>query len=192
MMTFSFLFPEYRQRVLGLLLLNPTNFYHVREIARLTHTTPGTLHKELTKLAMAKVLIRKSHGNLVSYQANTDFPIFNELASILRKTSGMNKTLTTALLPVKNKIETALIFGSIASGKETSYSDIDILIIGNIGFIDVVKALYPAQTTLNREVNPKVYSKIEWKKLVTSKNSFATEIIKKPKIFLIGDKNDLK
>ena len=49
----SLLFGTYRQRVLGLLLLNPEQNYHVREIARLTNTAAGTLHKELARLAEA-------------------------------------------------------------------------------------------------------------------------------------------
>ena len=52
----SLLFKEYRRQVLGLLLLHPDESYHMREIARLTHTQPGTLHKELAKLAEAGIL----------------------------------------------------------------------------------------------------------------------------------------
>ena len=50
MLDTSILFSEYRRRVLGLLLLNPDKRYHVREIARLTSMTAGTLHRELSKL----------------------------------------------------------------------------------------------------------------------------------------------
>ena len=43
------LFKEYRRKVLALLLLRPGESYHVREIARLTDTQPGTLNRELAK-----------------------------------------------------------------------------------------------------------------------------------------------
>lgn len=46
------LFGEYRRRILDLLVLNPERSLHVREIARLTDTSPGTLHKELAKLGL--------------------------------------------------------------------------------------------------------------------------------------------
>jgi transposase-like protein len=39
----------------------------VREIARLTSTTAGTLHRELSKLAKANVLLRELSGNQVYY-----------------------------------------------------------------------------------------------------------------------------
>ena len=84
MLDTSILFSEYRRRVLGLLLLHPDERYHVREIARLTNTTAGTLHRELSKLAKANVLLRELSGNQVYYQANRNFPIYTEIASILK------------------------------------------------------------------------------------------------------------
>src|SRR3990172_5768635 len=134
----SLLFPGYRRRVLGLLLLHPENRYHVREIARLTSTVPGSLHRELSRLAKAQVLIREVSGNQVHYQANQNCPIFEELASILRKTSGIVDVLAEAVAPLASKIKVALVFGSVGSGTENSRSDVDILIIGDIDFTDAV------------------------------------------------------
>jgi predicted nucleotidyltransferase len=188
----SFLFPEYRQRVLGLLLLHPQTQFHVREIARLTHTAAGSLHRELSKLAKAQVLIREVSGHQVYYQANVDFPIFEELASILRKTSGLVDVLANALLPVREKIESAFIFGSIGRGTENQGSDVDVLIIGELSFTDAVKNLYPAQEILRREINPKVYMKSEWKNLVKTNDAFAQELLSTPKLFIIGEENDIK
>jgi predicted nucleotidyltransferase len=188
----SLLFPEYRRRVLGLLLLHPENHYHVREIARLTSTAPGTLHRELTKLAKAEVLTREVSGNQVYYQANRSFSIFDELASILRKTSGLVDVLTNALIPFADKITVALVFGSVGRGTESAGSDVDLLIIGEIDFVTLVKALYPTQEIISREINPKVYHKDEWKKLVRKKDPFAQEILKNPKLFIIGAANELE
>jgi len=140
-----FLFPEYRRRVLGLLLLHPEERYHVREIARLTNTTAGTLHRELSKPAKANLLIRELSGNQVYYQANRNFPIYKELTSILKKTSGLVDVLFDALAALADKIEVAFVFGSVAKGTENLGSDIDVLVIGNIDFSDMVIVLYSVQ-----------------------------------------------
>ena len=50
------------------------------------------------------------------YSANRDCPVFEELASILRKTSGLVDVLAAALSPVKNRIILAFVFGSLARG----------------------------------------------------------------------------
>lgn len=188
----SFLFPEYRRKVLGLLLLHPNTRFHVREIARLTHTSAGSLHRELSKLAKIEVLLRENTGHQVYYKANTSLSIFEELASILRKTSGLSDVLKEALMPLTKKIDVAFIFGSVGRGEETSSSDIDLLIIGPVNFADIVKILYPAQTILKREINPKIYTLLEWKKLLKNKNSFVKDVLKKPKHFIIGNLNDIK
>ena len=186
------LFKDYRRRVLGLLLLHPESAYHVREIARLTGTVAGTLHKELSKLAEVGLLQKLMQGNQVLYQANRQSLIFEELASILRKTSGIAEVLAGALKPHLQQIECALVFGSIASGKATAASDIDVLIVGNLSFGDAVKALYPVQDVLAREINPKLYTLNEWRQAQQENTVFVQELLTKPHIKIIGDMDDLR
>lgn len=183
------LFGTYRKKVLSLLLLHPDTDYHVRELARLTGTAPGTLHKELAKLAATGLLLRKTQGNQVRYQANQQCPVFPELAGLLRKTTGAAEILATALEALAPPL--ALIFGSVASGTETASSDIDLLVIGNVGFADVVRATHLAQAELGRDINPVVYSAQEFKRRVDEQDPFVLDLLAKPKIFLTGTTHDL-
>lgn len=188
----SLLFGEYRRRVLGLLLLNPDATYHVRELARLTGTSAGTLHKELTKLTQGGVLRRQEVGNQVRYSANRDCPIFDELASILRKTSGLVDVLASALGSVETNIVLAFVFGSVARGEQQSNSDVDVMLVGSLGFADAVQALHPVQATLQREVNPVVYSVDEFRQRAAGNDSFVREVLAKPKLFVVGNENELR
>ncbi|WP_058533732.1 nucleotidyltransferase domain-containing protein [Legionella saoudiensis] len=187
----SILFSEYRRRVLALLLLHPDERYHVREIARLTNTTAGTLHRELSKLAKSKVLLREQSGNQVYYQANRNFPIYTELSSILKKTSGLVDVLFDFLTPLAEKIEVAFVFGSVAKGTENLGSDIDVLIIGEVDFTEAVAALYAAQASLGREINPKIYSREQWKASLQKQDLFIQEVLNNPKLFIMGAEHDL-
>lgn len=186
------MFKGYRQKVLALLLLHPEHSYHVREIARLTGTVAGTLHKELSKLELAHILTKRKQGNQISYQANKACVIFDELASILRKTSGVASVLADVLTELESKIQVAQIFGSVASGKEHEFSDIDLLVVGEITFSALVKALYPAQSLLNQEINPKLYNLREWEKLKHTESSFFDELVQKPAIKIIGNIDDIR
>lgn len=191
MMLGSVLFTDYRRRVLGLLLLHPEQRYYLREIARLTGTVPGTLTRELAKLVDAGVLNVMKVGNQAHYEANRDCPIFAELASILRKTSGLVDVLAEGLVPLAAQIETAFVFGSMATGKASAGSDIDLMIIGKADYGKVVQQLHPLQQTLGREINPKLYSPAEWRKLVAGKSAFARDVLGKPKLFVIGSEQSL-
>lgn len=185
----SLLLGLYRRRVLGLLLLQPDQTYHVREIARLTDTSPGTLHKELARLAQAGLLTREKVGNQIRYGANRQCPIFEELAGILRKTSGLADVLLDALAPLSRRLKLALVFGSVARGDERSGSDVDLLLVGSISFADSVKALHPAQGRIGREINPVVMSAAEFRRKAAE--PFLRGVLAGQKLFLIGDEHEL-
>lgn len=190
-MLLDLLFGTYRQRALAQLLLHPDKNYHVRELARLTKTTPGTLHKELSRLAEAGLLQRTRQGNQVRYQANRDCPVFAELAGLFRKTSGVVSVLAEALQSLRPAAELALVFGSIANGTENDHSDVDLLLIADCSFGDAVKALHPAQATLQREINPVLYTATEFAKRIESRDGFVQNILANPQLFVIGSPNDL-
>lgn len=184
------LFSEYRRKVLSLLFIEAGQAFHVREIARRTATQAGTLHKELSRLAEGGILLRQRQGNQICYQANADCLIFPELAAIFRKTCGPAARLRQVLTGFGEDIERAFIFGSVASGKATAASDIDVLIVGKLSFTDIIQAVYPLQATLGREINPKLYSPEEWRAALAENSAFIQDIMQKPQLWIAGDKDD--
>lgn len=190
-MLLDLLFGTYRQRVLAQLLLHPDSSYHVRELARLTGTSAGTLHKELAKLAEVGLLQREKQGNQVRYQANRECPVFAELSGLFRKTSGLVDVLAEALRQLQPSPELALVFGSVARGEENARSDVDLLLIADCSFGDAIKALHPAQANLQREINPVLYTAGEFARRVDAKDGFVLNLLANPKLFVIGKSHDL-
>ena len=190
-MLLDLLFGTYRQRALTQLLLHPDSSYHVRELARLTGTTAGTLHKELAKLAEVGLLLREKQGNQVRYRANRECPVYSELAGLFRKTGGLVGVLADALRPLTPQPELALVFGSLARGEEQANSDVDLLLIADCSFGDAVKTLYPAQEILQREINPVLYTADEFARRIAAKDGFVLNILANPQLFVIGNANDL-
>lgn len=190
-MLLDLLFGTYRQRALTQLLLHPDSSYHVRELARLTGTTPGTLHKELTRLATSGLLLREQQGNQVRYRANLDHPVFPELAGLFRKTTGAVSVLADALHTLSPEPQLALIFGSVARGEENARSDVDLLLVGDNAFGDTIRALYPAQEKLQREINPVIYTAAEFTRRFNAQEPFISNLLANPKLFVIGSEHDL-
>ena len=190
-MLLDLLFGSYRQRALTQLLLHPDSSYHVRGLARLTGTTPGTLHKELARLAQSGLLLRETQGNQVRYRANRDCPVFAELAGLFRKTSGAVGVLAETLRTLDPMPELALVFGSMARGEENARSDVDLLLIADCGFGDAVKALHPLQESLQREINPVIYTAAEFARRIADKDAFAGNILANQKLFVIGTEHEL-
>ncbi len=184
------LFTTTQQQVLTLLYGQPARSFYTKEILRLTGMGVATIKRELDRMLAAGILSMNKVGNQHHYQANPACPIYNELIGIVKKTIGVCGVLQTVLAPLTHKISRAFVFGSIASGKETAGSDIDLLLIGTARFAEVVSALYPAQQIIGREINPKLYSNREWTRLQKSKDAFVREVMKQPQLDVIGGKDE--
>ena len=179
-----------QQKVLGLLYSRPEKSFYTKEILRLTGMGVATIKRELDRMKAAGILSMSKIGNQHHYQANPSCPIYNELLGIVKKTFGVADVLSQALSPLADEIDWAFVFGSVASGKEKSDSDIDLMIIGTVGFTDAVGALYSIQATLGREINPKIYRKDEWTQMLDNKDAFTKEVMLKPRMDVMGEGNE--
>lgn len=185
------LFTITQQRVLGLLFGSPDKSFYTNKIVRLAGMGRGTVRRELERMVSAGLLEMTREGNQHHYQANQHCPAYEELLGIVKKTFGISDVIRGALSPLEGQIEWAFIFSSVASGKETSSSDIDLMIIGEAGFSEVVTALYSVQESLRHEINPKIFNKKEWIQKRDSDDAFINEVLNKPRMDVMGDGNEL-
>lgn len=177
-------FKEYRRKLLSLLLLQPGEHFHVREIARLTNTVAGTANKELKRLAEAGVLNRSEQGNQLLYQANTRCEIYPELSSMLQKMTGIGDQLSTALRPFIEKIEQAFIYGKAldSSQKDTA---VDVCIIGEVSFGEVFPVMFELQQQIGREIKAQCFTQEQWQQLNAYDNAFIAQLAKQPQQSII-------
>lgn len=141
----SVLFGKAQQAVLGLLFGRPDESFYVREIVRATRVGQGAVQRELQQLAEAGIIDRVVRGRQVFYQANRGCPIFTELQGLVVKTAGVADVLRVALAPLVDRIVVAFVFGSFASGEPRKTSDVDVLVVGDATFGEIVSALSAAQ-----------------------------------------------
>lgn len=187
------LFKEHRKRALTLLYLNPDRHFYVRDIARRTNTQPGTINKELLTLAHAGLLIRTPEGMQVYYQANKDCPIYEELYSILRKTTGFSHVIKETLAKREQEIELAVIYGLAAQPNATGEEgDVQLLVVGSIGFAELFDLVFEAQEALGREIKPKLLEPEEWQDHLQRRTGFMQEILNRPVITLLGSVEEAK
>jgi predicted nucleotidyltransferase len=90
-----------------------------------------------------------------------------------------------------SKIKIAFIFGSVARQEEKINSDVDLMVLGDAPFSQVVAALAPAQKTISREINPTVFSIAEFRSKLAAGNHFLKKVMGEKKIFVIGTQYEL-
>ena len=179
-----------RRDLLALFFTNPWQKYYIRELERLLGYSVGSIHRELLKFQKDALFNTQRVGNLLYYSLNTKHPLFNELKSIVSKTVGVEGSLKKMLQCI-DKIKIAFIYGSFANKKERAISDIDLMVIGNPNTSELNEKIIGLEKLLKREINPTIYSLKEYKDKKKAKTGFIMDLLKNPKIMLIGKKNDL-
>jgi predicted nucleotidyltransferase len=186
------LFGKTRRAVLALLYSHPDESFYLRQIARVTGAGMGSLQRELKLLSEAGIIQRSEIGRQAFFQANSASPVFSELRNLIIKTFGVADVVRAALSPLADTIKAAFIFGSMTGSEFKQDSDVDVMVIGDTAFSEVVAALSPVQETLAREINPSVYPAEEFRSKLDGGHHFLKTVMKGPKLFLIGDENELK
>jgi len=186
------LFGDTRRTLLALLFGHPDQAWHVRQIIRLVGAGHGAVQRELQRLTLAGILVRRVAGQQVYYQVDQNCSIFAELRSLVVKTVGVADVLRAALATLSDRITVAFIYGSVARGDLKSGSDVDVMVVGHVTFADVVLALRPTQDTLGREVNPSVYSVDEFRQRAATGDHFLNSIVNEPMMFLLGGQDDIE
>ena len=185
------LFGSTRRRVLAWLLGHADEAYYLRELARHIGGAVGAVQRELELLTACGLVRREVRGKQVYFQANHEAAIFPELRGLFAKTSGLVGILREALMPLADRVVAAFVFGSAPRGDLHAASDIDLMVIGDTSFGDVITVVQGAEKRLGRDVNPTVYSVDEFRGKIEAKHHFLTTVIAEPKLFVLGDEDGL-
>ena len=164
---------------------------HLREIERRTGFAVGTVQQEIKKLLRLDIITRIKNGNRSYYKANTNHPLYPEIRNLVLKTNGLADLLKQAL-SAELKIKIAFVFGSFARKEEKTASDIDLMIIGDIGLRKLTGLLMDVSEKLGREINPYRLTESEFIKRKREKDHFLQEVLASPKIFITGTEDELE
>lgn len=180
------LFTKAQQRVLALLFGQTDKSFYLNEVVRLANMGRGVISRELNKLQQAGLLVVHKQGNQNHYQANAAAPIFNELLAIVKKTFGVRGVLQEALAAILPQLEHAFIYGSVAKGEDHAGSDVDVMLVGdNLSYSEIMAMLEPAETQLQRPVNPTIYSPQEFTQRLADDHSFLSKVMTQARITLL-------
>jgi predicted nucleotidyltransferase len=177
--------------LLKIFFLRAEEEFYQRELARLTDNPLYLVQRELARLERSGFVQKERKGNRVYYRALEENPAFIDLKRFFLKTVALGDRLSEVFSPLASKIALAFIYGSVATGEDKPGSDVDIMVIGNTSLKEISKILGPLSRDLGREFNPTVYSSKEFKKRAGEGNAFIRSVIRGPKIWLVGDEDEL-
>jgi predicted nucleotidyltransferase len=158
------------------------------EIIGHTPFAQRSVEEELQKLVDLELITTVKDGNRRYYAANHAHPLYSELHAIVLKTSGLKDLLVEAL--PKKKIAFAFVFGSVAATEERAESDVDLMIVGSASHRELASTLRVLGERIGREINPHFFDTAELTRRLAANDHFLSDVIAKPKLFIIGDENE--
>ncbi|MFH1412889.1 MAG: nucleotidyltransferase domain-containing protein [bacterium] len=171
---------------MNFLFKNPDKECYLREIARNLNKEPSYIQNSVNTLVSDGILKDERKGNLRFFKLNKEHILYNELKNIISKTLGLEHKLKELVNSLEG-VESAFIFGSIASNKEDSESDIDLIIIGSVNQDQLIDNITKLELELNREINYHLYGKEEVIDKINKQSDFIIKIFNEPKIILKGN-----
>lgn len=188
------LFGKTKRQILALFFGRPHQTFYLRQIERETQTGIGAVQREVKKLVDAGLLMRVESSDQILYSANRESPVYGELSSLLTKTAGIADVLRKVLKrhAKAGDIDVAFIYGSVASGRATAASDIDVFLVGDAMLAQLLPAVRRAQVDLGREINPTVMDRHEFAANASAGKGLVSRVLQKPRIMIIGTDDELE
>jgi len=162
---------------------------HLRELERQAGLSLGTIRQDLQKLLKLDLVEARRDGNRLYYRANTEHPLYPEIHKMVLKTAGLVDLFKIAL--DRNGVRVAFIFGSLVTGREKAVSDVDLMVIGAVSLRALSGWLSGVTEQIGREINPHTMKVEEFQRRLKKGNHFLSNVLKAPKLFIVGNENDL-
>jgi len=135
---------------------------YVREISRETGISTGSVSTTLNTLREQELVIRVDRGRLALYHAAIHNPIVREIKILC--------TLTE-IEPIFRKMHGSaskiILFGSCATGEDTTDSDIDLMILSS-DRDEINRILTDSTAALDRKISPKILTPGDFARLKMS------------------------
>jgi predicted nucleotidyltransferase len=182
-----------RVKLLTHLFTHPEGQFYARRLARQVAEHYNAVWQELNNLERIGLLVSEHDAGIKYYRLNRDFPIFDELERIVMKTSGMGQALRAAFEAESlGTVEWAFIYGSVAAGEEDAFSDIDLMLVGEINLLPFSAVITRLEDQLGRQINYLALTRLELAQRLADGDPFTENVLTGPKVMLIGDENALR
>jgi predicted nucleotidyltransferase len=176
---------EMQIRMLALLLLQPERSWAPQELVQALDAPASSVHRELGRAEAAGIVRRNATARPHRFQAATDDPLHEPLASLLRRSVGVEEQLRTVF--ERPDVVVAVIYGSWVGGTRQPDSDIDVLVIGDADLRELRRSVRPIGKSAGRTIDLGVLTADEFQGLLAERSSFARRILEAPVTQLVGD-----
>jgi len=180
-----------RGQILALLSATPRAELHTRDLIRRLSRSPRGVHVALEQLESEGLIRSRRLGQLRLWAIESEHPLYEPLRQIVQRTLGIPGRLR-ADLAKGGGVDIAFIFGSFVSGIQDAESDLDVFVLGTPNWRAVAKTTRDLGREFGREINLIAWTEAELAQALKDRSPFLESLRGDPKIWLIGDDDDLE
>jgi predicted nucleotidyltransferase len=171
-------------KLLDYYFLNPDAQAYINELARTLELDPKNTETKLKEFEKEGLFKSEFRGKQRYFFLAKDNPVLEHYRQIFLKTHGIEKRLKDMISDIKG-LKEAYIFGSYATNKMDSSSDIDILAIGSHSVLELQRVIAKLQKDTGREFNVTNLSLKEFEAKKKNKDPFINSVFKTKTIRLV-------
>ena len=185
------LISKVRVKLLEIFLSAPSEMFHVRELVRKTGEEINAVRRELAHLEGAGLLKKENRGNRLYYWVRNDYPLFEDLLSVVAKSTGLGLQL------IKNRSKLGKVSLVMFSGgfvrrlPRKDPGDVDILVVGDIVLPELSALIRAEEAKRESEINYTVMTDEELKFRKVRRDPFLQRILLGSRVMVVGDQGQL-
>ncbi len=166
---------------------NPYEEIYLREFSRRLKISLNSTQRFLNLFLKENLIKDKRKANLRYFKANLDSIVFRNIKLVF----SLKKIEDAGIIKMlKKEVSYAVLFGSVAEGKDDFKSDVDFLIIGK-NKEKIRTSFSMVEKKFDRELNIHIFSWTEWKRQAKINKAFYQDIVSQG-VCLIGEKPIVK
>ena len=180
-----------RIKILELFLSDTTEMYHVRGIVREIKEEINAVRRELERLETGGLLRKEPRGNRVYYWVRDDYPFFEDLLSMVSKTTGLGADIISNRTKV-GKLNLVMFSGKFTRKKDRKKEEeVDILVVGEVVLPELAALIRREESKRGKEINYTVMSKEEFEFRKKRRDPFLLGILAGSRVMIIGNEEEL-
>src|SRR5690349_4299495 len=119
----DFMLSKVRVKLIELFFSNPSEMWYVRELTRLIDEEINAIRRELARMIDTGLLQSETRGNRLYYHLNPHYEFFQELLTLVAKTTGLGGEIKKNRKKLGN-VEYVLFSGQFARFGKRSNTDV--------------------------------------------------------------------
>jgi len=179
-----------RIKLLNVLLTDPTEMFHVRELVRRTGDEINAVRRELLFLEKKGILNREPRANRVYYSLSKTYPFYFDLLKVGAKITGLGGEILKNRVKI-GRIKYAMFSGKFVRRMEKDVTDVDFIIVGTIVLPELAVLIRDEEKRLGREINYTVMTEEEFSFRKKKRDPFILSVLTGSRVMLYGDEESM-